>query len=68
MVGLLQARPRGKARGVGEPYVDEPDLHGHVVKYQDLVSAIDTAIKAGFKDVGLTEPNSLSAKSTFSAL
>ena len=38
---------------------------GHVVHYQDLISAMDHAIKAGFKDVGLTEPASLSWRPTF---
>ena len=31
----------------------------HVVSYQDLVAAMDDAIKAGFPDVGLTDPNGL---------
>jgi len=34
----------------------------HPVKYQDLVSAMDHAIKAGFLDVGLTDPAGLSAR------
>jgi biopolymer transport protein ExbD len=34
----------------------------HPVQYQDLVSAMDHAIKAGFIDVGLTDPAGLSAR------
>jgi len=34
----------------------------HVVKYQDLISAMDHAIKVGFIDVGLTDPAGLSAR------
>jgi len=37
---------------------------GHVVHYQDLVSAMDHAIKAGFTDVGLTDPAGLSWRPT----
>jgi biopolymer transport protein ExbD len=37
---------------------------GHVVHYQDLVSAMDHAIKAGFTDVGLTDPAGLSYRPT----
>jgi biopolymer transport protein ExbD len=36
----------------------------HVVPYQDLVSAMDHAIAAGFTDVGLTEPRGLSWRPT----
>lgn len=31
----------------------------HVVRYQDLVATMDGAIKAGFTDVALTDPNGL---------
>ena len=37
----------------------------HVVKYQDLVTAMDDAIKDGFADVGLTDPDGLSWKPTY---
>jgi len=33
-----------------------------VVNYQDLITAMDTAQKAGFKDVGLTDPPGLAAR------
>jgi biopolymer transport protein ExbD len=36
----------------------------HIVHYQDLVSAMDHAIKAGFTDVGLTDPAGLSWRPT----
>jgi biopolymer transport protein ExbD len=36
----------------------------HVVHYQDLVSAMDHAIKAGFTDVGLSDPAGLSWRPT----
>lgn len=32
------------------------------VKYQDIIHAMDVALKAGFIDVGLTDPNGLSAR------
>jgi biopolymer transport protein ExbD len=35
---------------------------GHAVKYQDLITAMDDAIKQGFADVGLTDPEGLSWK------
>lgn len=31
----------------------------HPINYQSLVIAMDTAIKAGYPDVGVTDPNSL---------
>jgi len=34
------------------------------VSYQSLIAAMDVAVKVGFVDVGLTEPNSLSARPT----
>lgn len=34
------------------------------VTYQNLVAAMDVAVKVGFADVGLTEPASLSARPT----
>jgi biopolymer transport protein TolR len=34
------------------------------VSYQNLVAAMDVAVKVGFSDVGLTEPASLSARPT----
>jgi len=34
------------------------------VTYQNLVAAMDVAVKVGFDDVGLTEPESLSARPT----
>jgi biopolymer transport protein ExbD len=36
----------------------------HVVHYQDLISAMDHAIKVGFTDVGLTDPAGLSWRPT----
>ena len=35
-----------------------------VVPYQDIVKAMDIAIKVGFKDVGLSDPAGLSARPT----
>jgi biopolymer transport protein ExbD len=32
------------------------------VKYQDIIHAMDVALKVGFIDVGLTDPNGLSAR------
>lgn len=32
------------------------------VKYQDIIHAMDIAVKVGFIDVGLTDPNGLAAK------
>jgi biopolymer transport protein ExbD len=34
----------------------------HPVAYQQLVAAMDVAIKAGFTDVGITDPTQLSAR------
>ncbi len=34
----------------------------HPVSYQQLVAAMDVAIKAGFTDVGITDPSQLSAR------
>jgi biopolymer transport protein ExbD len=34
----------------------------HPVQYQQLVAAMDVAVKAGFTDVGITAPNELSAQ------
>ena len=34
------------------------------VRYQTLISAMDIAVKAGFKDVGITDPSGLSARPT----
>jgi hypothetical protein len=34
------------------------------VHYQDLVAAMDVAVKVGFVDVGLTDPLGLSARPT----
>ncbi len=36
----------------------------HPVQYQQLSAAMDVAVKTGFIDVGLTEPESLSARPT----
>jgi biopolymer transport protein TolR len=33
-----------------------------VVKYQDIIHAMDVAVKVGFIDVGLTDPNGLAAR------
>jgi len=33
-----------------------------VVKYQDVIHAMDVAVKVGFVDVGLTDPNGLAAR------
>jgi biopolymer transport protein ExbD len=35
-----------------------------VVKYQDVIHAMDVAVKVGFVDVGLTDPNGLAARPT----
>src|SRR5262245_35937329 len=55
----------------GEYFSDRTDIEiaaeshdQHVVHYQDLVSAMDNAIKAGFTDVGLTDPAGLSWRPT----
>jgi biopolymer transport protein ExbD len=32
------------------------------VEYQDIIHAMDTAVKVGFVDVGLTDPNGLAAR------
>jgi len=34
------------------------------VRYQALISTMDIAVKAGFRDVGITDPNGLSARPT----
>lgn len=34
----------------------------HPILYQDLIATMDIAVKAGFIDVGLTDPQSLSAR------
>jgi biopolymer transport protein ExbD len=36
----------------------------HPINYESLVTAMDIAVKSGFGQVGLTEPNSLSARPT----
>lgn len=36
----------------------------HPVTYQSLIAAMDIAVKAGFRDVGLTDPQGLSARPT----
>lgn len=36
----------------------------HPVTYQELIATMDVAVKVGFVDVGVTEPNSLSARPT----
>ena len=36
----------------------------HPVQYQQLIAAMDLAVKTGFVDVGLTEPEGLSARPT----
>ena len=48
-------------------FADRTDLElaahadpSHPVPYQDLVTVMDHALKAGFSDVGLTEPDRLS--------
>jgi biopolymer transport protein ExbD len=55
----------------GEYFSDRTDIEiaaeshdQHVVNYQDLVSAMDHAIKVGFTDVGLTDPAGLSWRPT----
>ena len=35
-----------------------------IVKYQDVIHAMDVAVKVGFVDVGLTDPNGLAARPT----
>jgi biopolymer transport protein ExbD len=35
---------------------------GHPVVYQELIAAMDLAIKTGFVDVGITDPQGLSAR------
>lgn len=35
------------------------------VKYQSIITTMDTALAVGFKDVGLAAPNELSAKFTY---
>jgi biopolymer transport protein TolR len=37
---------------------------GSEVKYQDVIQAMDIALKVGFSDVGLTDPQGLSARPT----
>jgi biopolymer transport protein ExbD len=37
----------------------------HPIDYQALIAAMDVAVKAGFVDVGLTEPQGLSARPVF---
>lgn len=34
----------------------------HPIRYQDLVATMDVAVKAGFVDVGVTDPSGLSAR------
>ena len=36
----------------------------HPVQYQQMIAAMDVAVKTGFIDVGLTEPEGLSARPT----
>jgi len=35
------------------------------VEYQDIIHAMDVAVKVGFVDVGLTDPNGLAARPSF---
>lgn len=37
---------------------------GRPILYQDLIAAMDIAVKAGFIDVGITDPQGLSARPT----
>ena len=48
---------------VGEtPHVEiaASSSNAHPISYQVLVAAMDTTVKAGFSDVGVTDPTSLS--------
>jgi biopolymer transport protein TolR len=52
-------------------FVDKTDIEiaansttGSPVDYQTLIAAMDIAVKSGFIDVGLTDPNGLSARPT----
>jgi biopolymer transport protein ExbD len=38
--------------------------HGSPIAYNQLITAMDVAVQAGFLDVGLTDPNGLSARPT----
>jgi biopolymer transport protein ExbD len=38
--------------------------HANPIAYNQLVTAMDVAVQAGFLDVGLTDPNGLSARPT----
>ena len=58
-----------KQRDPGAFFTDRTDLEiaaestpSSVVKYQDVIHAMDIALKVGFKDVGLTDAAGLSAR------
>jgi len=53
----------------GPIFVDRNDMElaaeslpGHEVSYQDLITAMDIAHRAGFADVGITDPNGLTTR------
>jgi biopolymer transport protein ExbD len=56
---------------VGALFNDKTDIEvaaasatEHPVAYQQLIHAMDIAVKVGFTDVGISDPNSLSARPT----
>jgi biopolymer transport protein ExbD len=58
-----------KEKKLGSYFNDRTDLeiagestNQGPVKYQDIIHAMDIAVKVGFIDVGLTDPNGLAAK------
>ena len=62
---------RLKAQKASSFFLDKTDIEiaaqstaASPVTYQNLVAAMDVAVKVGFLDVGLTEPASLSARPT----
>ena len=62
---------RLKAHKASAFFLDEKDIEiaaasqpGAPVSYQQLIAAMDVAVKVGFEDVGLTDPNGLSARPT----
>jgi biopolymer transport protein ExbD len=54
---LKELQPAGET-----PHVEiaADSSNEHPISYQQLVAAMDTSVRAGFNDVGVTEPRSLS--------
>jgi len=66
---LCDATARGEVRLFGAkadallaPVLTRTSTRTEPIEYQELVAAMDVAVKAGFIDVGLTDPEGLSAR------